>query len=136
MKSTEDFLRRAKGSEIGRDVRDMIKKIADGCDACKEYPPTPRRFKLTIGTKGLRFNHDVKVDTMFLQNRPVLHMVDMATHFCSSKFLRTQSTPDIWKSMLSKWMLMYAGQPGHLSVDRGSAFKSENEKMRKLSGLR
>lgn len=66
LKATEDPLRRSKGAELDRTTKEMVKKIADGCAVCKTHAPTPRRFKLTIGTGDLSFNHDLQVDTMFL----------------------------------------------------------------------
>lgn len=47
----------------------MGNKIAEGWDICKKHAPTPRRFKLTIVTGDVRFNHVVEAGTMFLQNR-------------------------------------------------------------------
>lgn len=119
--------------EIGRHVRDMVKKISDLCDVCQEYAHTPRRFILTIGTKDLRFNHDVQVDAMFLQKLPVLRMVDTETEFCSESFLGTQSTRDICKYMLSQWMIMYAGPPDNLTLHQGNILRWQKcEKMQNL----
>lgn len=83
VKTTEDLLRRAQGKELDLETRGAIKKLGSSCAICNTHAPAPRRFKLTVGTNDLRFNHIVQVDTMFIENRPVLHMVDTATHLCS-----------------------------------------------------
>lgn len=83
-RSTENLLRRGKGGDLDKVTTSIIKRIAAECETCKVHPSPPRRFNLTIVTKDLRFNHVVQVDAMFLQNSPVLHLVDTATHFCSA----------------------------------------------------
>lgn len=125
VKATEDLLRRARGEELDKETREMIRKISIACDICKKHSATPRRFKLTIGANDLRFNHEVQIDTMFLHNRPVLHMVDTATHFCAASFLRSQSSSEIWRTILSQWSHVYAGPPDYLKVDQGSNYTSK-----------
>lgn len=46
---------------------------------------------LTVGADELIFNHSVQIDTMFMTGKPVLHMVDMDTHFGAATFLLSQS---------------------------------------------
>lgn len=71
------------------------------------------------------FDHFVQFDTMFLQNRLVLPLVDTATHFCSAAFLQPQSRRDIWKFILNQLVLIYVGTPDYLSLDQKSTFASK-----------
>lgn len=109
MKSTEILLRREGGSDLDKETRDMIAKIGEACDVCKTHSATPRRFKLTIGADDLRFNHCVQIDTMFIQNLPIMHMVDAATQFRAASFPRSNAIRDIWKTILAQWSFLYAG---------------------------
>lgn len=48
-----------------------------------------------------------------------MHIVDEATHFTVAKFLKTQSTSDVWKAITSCWKKVYLGPPDILPVDQG-----------------
>lgn len=48
----------------------------------------------------LIYNHTVQIDTMYLERKPVLHMVDQATHFCSAVFFKFQSSDPVWRSIV------------------------------------
>lgn len=101
-------------------TNNAIKKIRDSCKICKTYAATPRRFKLTVGTSDLRFNHIVQVDTMIIDYRPILHIVHTASHFCAAAFSRSKSTREIWRTLLSHWILIYVVPPDYLGVDQGN----------------
>lgn len=125
IKATTSLLKRASGDELDTKTRKSIEAIASACNICQRNAGTPRRFKLTVGTSGLRFNHSVQIDTMFIRSKAVLHMVDVATHFSAACFLRSQSSEDIWKAILANWIYSYAGPPDIFHVDQGSAYISK-----------
>lgn len=75
-----EVLKRWKGEgNLDDNTRAAIDAIKNVLDSCKRYEQAPCQFKLTIGANELRFNHCVPVDTMFLNGRPVIHMIDEAT---------------------------------------------------------
>lgn len=113
-----------QGSDLDKEKKASISKLDESCDTFKINAPTPRRFKLTVGAYGLRFNEEVQIDSILLQNRPVLHMVHNTTQFCSAALLQSQSTQKIWKIILSQWISVYSGPPDYLAVDQGSGFIS------------
>lgn len=125
IKSLERLLRSAEGGNMSKQLKSSLRKISEDCKVCKTYAGKPRRFKLTVGTEGLRFNNRVLVDTMFIQSRPVMHMIDEATHFSAACFLRKQSTSEIWATIRRLWILSYMGPPDHLMVDQGTAYTSK-----------
>lgn len=71
---------------------EAIENIGQVFHICKTHMATLRRFKLTIGANVLRLNHVTQIDTMFIHNRPILHMVDTETHIFAASILRSQST--------------------------------------------
>lgn len=73
----------------------------------------------------LRFNHRAMFYTMFIEGRPVLHMVDERSHFQAAGFLRMQSTANIWKGIQKLWIFTYLGPPDFLALDQGSAYVSK-----------
>lgn len=124
VKSTENILRRAATGHLYKNVMSMMNKIHDSCTTCKKHSPKPRRFKLTLGTEEIRFNHRVFVDTMFITNIPVINLVAEGTHFSAVSLLRSQSAADTWKAILQLWLHTYLGPPDFLSVNEVSAYVS------------
>lgn len=128
VKATYNLLKRASKTGLDKEIRLELEKIADDCKVCKTNSSTPRRFKLTVGSDELRFNHRVIADTMFLDSKPVLHMIDESTHFTAATFLRNQSTEEIFNNITRLWSMTYMGPPDFLAVDQGSAYISDEMK--------
>ena len=125
VKATYHLLRRANPDTLPPQTMKALTKISTDCKTCLKYAQAPRRFRLTIGAETLRFNHRVAIDTMFINNKPILHMVDEATHFSAACFLRNQSTREIWNNIRKLWILTYMGPPDFLIVDQGTAYVSK-----------
>lgn len=81
-----------------------------------------------IGTKALRFNHTVQINTIFIQGKPVLHMIDLATHFCAARFLKSQTTETIRITIQILGTLVFMGPPDDLSVAQMTAYVSKKIK--------
>ena len=128
IKATRNLLKRASGKSTDKKTKLAIKNIAQDCKICAVRSAAPRRFKITIGTADLRFNHEVQVDTMWIMGKPVVHMVDVATHFTAARFIRKQSSAEVWKAIRRMWTLLYCGPPDYLAVDQGSNYISSEFK--------
>ena len=128
VKATFHLLRRATAGKLSNKIKDELHKIQDDCKVCLKHAATPRRFRLTIGTEELRFNQRVVVDTMFIENKPIIHLVDESTHFTAACFLKKQTTEEIWRSIRRLWIMTYMGPPDFLAVDQGSAYISKETK--------
>lgn len=115
IRSTENLLRRAAGGRLKTETLKPIRKISDDCNICKVNVAKPRSFKLTVGMDYVRFNNTVKVETMFIGKKSVIHMVYVATHLCPASFLRFKSSTDIWNSIQNFLSLVYLGSPDFLS---------------------
>ena len=118
-------LRSARPDEMTKEVKDWITDITRSCVTCQTYASKPKRFKITVGTDDLRFNHIVAVDIMYISKKPVLHVVDEATHFSAALFLTKVSSNHVWKAFLKCWSRVYMGPPDHMRVDQGSQFISK-----------
>lgn len=125
VRATYNLLRRAGRAEPKGETLRQLEKIAAACRECQKNEAKPRRFKLTVGTDELTFNHIVVIDTMFINSRPVLHLVDESTHFTSACFLKSQTAEQVWKAIMKLWILTYMGPPDHLSIDQGSNYISK-----------
>lgn len=65
---------------------------------------------------------------MYIDGKPVLHLVDEATHYNAAQFLRKQSSTDVWKSIMRCWYRTYLGPPDFLHVDQGTNFVAKEFK--------
>lgn len=119
------LLKGARPEQMTPTVREALEEITQECTTCATYASKPRRFKLTVGSNDLRFNHTVAIDVMYLSGKPVLHAVDEATHFNAAMFLRNQSSQEVWKTLLRCWTRLYLGPPDYLHVDQGTNFVSK-----------
>ena len=66
----------------------IIKRITEFCHQCQVNSKSPGRFKFNIRDTDLEFNAEIIVDVMYLESKPVLHVVDSATAFQAARFLR------------------------------------------------
>lgn len=85
------LLERVNGSKIEKNVVHTVETMNEDCMVCKKMSTVPRIFKLTVGKSQMRFNFRVKVDTMFIQHRPVMHMADEATNVFAGSFFRKKA---------------------------------------------
>lgn len=75
VKSTKDLLKRATLELLDEETRSDVIRIAETFQVCHRHYPAPRRYKMTFGTSGMRFNHQFQMYKMFIRIKPVLHMV-------------------------------------------------------------
>lgn len=79
VRATRALLKRASGENLDSKTKAFINRIIEDCQICKRTESAPRRFKLTVGTDGIRFNAEAQIYTMFIKGKPVFHMVDTFT---------------------------------------------------------
>ena len=120
-----NLLRRANPDEMNAEARKSLQEITNSCTVCVQNASRPRRFKVTIGSDDLRFNHIIAVDVMYLSGRAILHIVDEATHYNAASFLRKMSSAETWKTIVRCWTAVYLGPPDFLRVDQGTNFVSK-----------
>ena len=117
-KALAELLKRARPTDPY--VHDELDAIIRECAVCAKNASIPRRFKLTVGTEDVRFNHIVAVDIVTIEGKQVLHCVDESTHFQAAAFLTNMKSETVWKALVRCWSNVYIGPPDHLRVDQGS----------------
>ena len=65
---------------------------------------------------------------MSIEGRPVVHMVDKATHFTAALFVKRQTTAEIWRAIRRMLILVYCGPPDYLAIDQGRNYSSREFK--------
>lgn len=93
---------------MDRKIMATRQNISEASKIFQTHAPPPRRLKFTIGTQALRINQMVKLDTIFINSKTVLHKVYVATHFCSGGFLRPKSTEETWNAALENSIHIFA----------------------------
>lgn len=121
----QKVLKTANPEEMDTPTKQAIDELTRKCNVCQKHASAPRRFKLTVGCDDLRFNHTVAADIMYIKRKPILHMVDEATHFMAATFLRNHSSEQVWKGLMNCWSRVYLGPPDYLRIDQGSNFVSK-----------
>lgn len=75
-----------------------IKHITRYCHQCQMHSKSPGRFKFSL-QDDYHFNYEVIVDVMYIDSKPVLHVVDSATAFQAARFLKDMSAKTIWYTL-------------------------------------
>ena len=90
--------------------------------------PTISRKQISFqirDTEDLRFKQEVRLDLIWLDGKPVLHILDACTNFSAARFLPAEDTATVWNTLLKAWAHLYVGFLESLLVDQGSVFLSD-----------
>ena len=116
------LLKKARPEDTTPQTQDILEEITTRWDPCQRVQPGPNRFKVTFGGESVKFNEEVVIDIMYLDGKPVLHLVDAETHFSATRFLPDVSTRTVWSTIVQCWSSVYTGLPNKIRVDQGTAF--------------
>ncbi len=59
-----NLLKKAKPGEMHPSVRKTVEEIAKRCTSCQIWAPLAARFRVSLPTENLVFNHEIEVDVM------------------------------------------------------------------------
>ena len=97
----------------------VITKLTKFCHQCQMHGSNPGRFRFTL-RDDIEFNYQVLVDVMFLNAKPVLHIIDTATSFQAARFLRNMMAKEVWDNLRLAWIDTYVGPPDTIVTDAGT----------------
>lgn len=112
---------KAAGHEVNTPVLEWLTKV---CHQCQLNAPQPHRFKFTL-KDDYDFNYEVIMDIMYLEGKPVLHVIDESTAFGAARFLKKISTEQVWEALRLCWIDTYLGPPDWIVTDAGKQFTSD-----------
>ena len=118
-----NLLKIAALKAVDASTHKLLEDIAARCEPSQRIWNVPRRFRVMLGQENVRFNADEYFDIMYIDGRPVLHIVDAATRFSAARFLPKVSTEAIWEAKILRWSSIYTGLPHSIRVDKGSQFR-------------
>ena len=104
------------------------KKIIDNptkyCTHCQKHRKSPGRFK-SIFKEDVNFNYSILVDIIYIDDNPILHVVDKATRFQAATWLNNMSAKHTWDTLRLCWIDVYIGPPDLITHDAGTNFVSK-----------
>lgn len=115
-------MKRARPEETTPNTLEVLQEQTERCDPCQRIHNAPTRFRVSFGAENVRFNERFLIDVMYLDGKPVLHIVDEGTHLSAARFVKEVSTATLWATILECWATIYTGLPRRILVDRGSPF--------------
>lgn len=109
------------GHEIDKKVLEHLTKF---CHFCQKHGKSPGRFRFTL-REDVEFNFNIIVDVMYINNRPILHVVDESTRFNAARWLKDISANHTWEVLKMCWIDSYLGPPDLITTDAGKNFLSK-----------
>ena len=119
-----NLLKRAFPTKVNDKIRQMLQDIAEKCDQCAEHAVPPFRFRASIPKDNIIFNRELSIDLMWLNGKPVLHVVDTETGFQNAIFIQDKTAENLWNDFINCWASVYTGFPEIIRLDRETSFTS------------
>ncbi|CDF36767.1 unnamed protein product [Chondrus crispus] len=119
---------RAEPDKTSPEVLRTLKRISSTCDLFQRRSRAPHRFRASLPDADVVFNRTLCLDLMYLENTPVLHVVDKDTKFSAAAFLGKETADATWNTFMNIWVCVYIGFPDAMATDQGPQFKSQRWK--------
>src|SRR6266516_285391 len=115
-------LERSGHDDIDKQAIDHLTKY---CSHCQKHGKSPGRFKFALREdQDSDFNHSIFVDIMYIDGKPILHVIDEATRFQAARWLQNISAKHTWDVLRLCWIDTYIGPPDCIIHDAGKNFVS------------
>ena len=75
-----------------------LNNLTKFCRQCQIKEKSPGRFKFNLRDE-LNFNYSFIVDVMYIDGKPVLHVVDEATRFQAARWLENLTSKHTWDTL-------------------------------------
>ncbi len=108
------------GHEVKKAV---LKKLTKFCTFCQKYAKSSGRFKFIL-KNDVNFNYSIIVDVMYIENHPILHVVDDVTRFQVARWLQSINARHIWDMLRLCWIDVYLSPSNHILTDADKNFAS------------
>lgn len=102
-----------------------LDRITAECKYRRLFSTPPSRSQASIPLDQRLFNYEVAVCFVWLESRPVLHVICTYTTFQRATVLRPKSVEDIWAALLEGLFSLYSDYPALLRVDHETTIASD-----------
>lgn len=104
------LIARADPRKSNPSIRKLSEDITSACASCKTCQSAPLRFKASIPAVRIIFKQVLYIETLWLHERPVLHVIADRSGFRSAAFLTVKSASIIWDLFIACWMTTFIGR--------------------------
>ena len=94
---------------------------------CQRYGKSLGRFRFNL-REDINFNYSIIVDIMYIDRKPVLHIVDEGTRYQAGRWLQNISVKHTWDTLRVCWIDTYLGPPDQITTNTGKNFVSREFK--------
>lgn len=88
--------KRAYNKQTNDKIRRILQDIADNCDQCSDDSVPPFRFHASIPKYDVMFNRELPIDLMWLNGRPVIHVMDTETKSRNGIVIQDIKSEGLW----------------------------------------
>ena len=82
------LLKRVDPTKLKPDTLNILKDISRRCEPCCKFGKKQISFQIgSIKEHGIVFNKEISVDILWIDNTPVLHVIDTGTRCSAAAFL-------------------------------------------------
>ena len=104
-------------------ILDMVDSVSESCDICKRLKNTPPRPAVGLPLATV-FNETVALDLKTYRNGYMLHIIDHATRYSQSCFIKNKQKATIVKAVIKFWIGIF-GSPDKFLSDKGDEFVND-----------
>ena len=97
------------------------------CEQYQKHGRSPGHFAFTL-KDDLDFNYNIIIDIIYIEGKPVLHLVDEATRFQAGRWLKNVSAQQVWDQLRLYWIDIYLGPPNLVTANAGKQFMAKKFK--------
>ena len=95
-----------------------LKHLTKYCKYCQKHKISPSRFNFIIND-DIDFKYHIIVEVLYIESKPVLHIVDEATRFQAGRLLKDIFARHVWDQLRACWINTYLGPPDLISANAG-----------------
>lgn len=96
-------------------------KIGETCDTLREFRSPLFRSQVYLPYDDLRFNSELAMDLVWINAKPVLHVIDTHTCFQNRAFIIHKTAPRLWTRFVELWVSASCEYVDELRVDHEPA---------------
>ena len=79
-------------------IKIALNKLTEYCTFCQKHGRLFERFKFIL-RQDVNFNYSIIVDIMYIDNEPILHVIDEVTRFQSARWLANINVRHTWNTL-------------------------------------
>ena len=105
-------------------IEDTVKAISNNCDICARFKRPPLRPVVAMPLAS-EFNEVVAMDLKFINQIPILHMIDHATRYSMSLRIPNKKAMTVVEGIMNYWIRIFGAPSKYFLTDNGGEFVNQ-----------